>query len=202
MSPIIVRARHRDAHQVTAVIATAFRDLDVTAWLIPPPEDRQRVLYAHFRTLVDHALDQGDILTTADRCAAAVWLPRDRPLPDIADYDHRLWLACGQHTSRFRDLDAAFDKHHPAESHHHLALLAVQADQRRRGIGTALLERYHSRLDRDRMPAYLEASSPASHRLYRRHGYADQGDAIDLPDGGPRLWPMWRTPQPAGLGPH
>jgi GNAT superfamily N-acetyltransferase len=193
---VIVRARTRDAHQVAAVIAAAFGDLDVAAWLVPPAEDRQRVLYAHFRILVDHAIDHGDIQMTANRAAAAVWLPRHRPLPDIPDYEHRLWLACGTYTERFAELDAAFDKHHPAEAHHHLALLAVEPARQGRGLGSALLARYHARLDRDRMPAYLEASSHNSRRLYLRYGYADHGDPLDLPDHGPRLWPMWRTPQP------
>jgi GNAT superfamily N-acetyltransferase len=197
-----MRARPRDAHQVAAVIATAFRGLDVAAWLVPHSDDRQRVLYDHFRILVEHALDHGDVLMTAERGGVAVWLPRDRPLPEIPNYDRRLSQACGGYTDRFRELDAAFDKHHPTEAHHHLALLAVQADRRRQGIGTALLDRYHTRLDRDRVPAYLEASSPSNRRLYMRHGYTDHGDPVDLPDGGPRLWPMWRTPRPRDPGPH
>lgn len=141
---------------------------------------------------------------TSDRSAASgggamrgeVRLPRDRPLPEIADYDRRLWRACGGYTERFQDLDEAFDKHHPAEPHHHLALLAVEPTRQRRGVGTALLECCHTRLDRAGMPAYLEASSAHSRRLYARHGYTDNGEPIDLPHNGPRLWPMWRTPNP------
>lgn len=195
----VVRASHRDAHQITAVIATAFRHLAVTAWLVPEPEDRQRVPYAHFRLLVDHALDHGHILITENRCAAAVWLPRDQPLPEIPDYDRQLRSACGPYTERFQELDAAFAKHHPSEPHHHLALLAVEPEFQGVGTGTALLDRYHARLDRDRMPAYLEASGPNSRRLYLRHGYTDHGDRIELPDR-PTLWPMWRPPQHSAPG--
>jgi GNAT superfamily N-acetyltransferase len=191
----IVRAIQDDAHQVAAVIATAFRELEVTSWLVDNREDRQWALYGQFRILVEYALDHGEVLMNGDRRAVAVWLPRDRPLPEIDNYDQRLDAACRPYTDRFRVLDAAFDKHHPSEAHHHLALLAVKPALQRRGIGTALLRHYHARLDRAGMPAYLEASSRASRHLYLRHGYTDHGAPIELPDG-PQLWPMWRPPQP------
>ncbi|MEV4515603.1 GNAT family N-acetyltransferase [Dactylosporangium sp. NPDC049525] len=193
--PAIVRARRGDVHRAAALIATAFHGLDVAAWLVPDPLERQRVLYANFRIFVDHAVDHGDMFVTEDRCAVAVWFPRDRPLPEISDYERRRWLACGPYTDRFEALDAAFDKHHPTAAHRHLAFLAVHPDHQGYGIGTAMLDRYHHRLDRAGLPAYLEASSPASRDLYLRHGYTDHGTPIDLPHGGPRLWPMWRTPR-------
>jgi hypothetical protein len=46
------------------------------------------------------------------------------------------------------------------------------------------------------MPAYLEATSPDSRRLYHRHGYTDLG-RIDLPDG-PSLWRMWAAVEAGG----
>lgn len=198
MTAPIVRANHGNAHDVAALIATAFGPLDVAAWLVPDPAERERVLYANFRLYVDHALAHGDVLITDDRAAVAVWYPRDVPLPDIADYDRRLSLTCGPQVDRFRVLDAAFDKHHPTEAHHHLAFLAVHPQRHGQGVGTALLAHYHTRLDRAGMPSYLEASSARSRALYARHGYADRGEPIDLPDG-PRLWPMWRAPRPTAV---
>jgi GNAT superfamily N-acetyltransferase len=191
----VVRAVQGDAHHAADLIATAFHHLDVAAWLVPDPQERQRVLYANFRTFVEHALDYGDVLISTDRCGVAVWFPRDIPLPDIPDYARRRWLACGPHTDRFQALDTAFDAHHPTAAHHHLAFLAVHPDHQGRGIGTALLERCHQRLDSAGLPAYLEASSPHNRTLYLRHGYTDHGTPINLPDGGPRLWPMWRAPR-------
>lgn len=190
----IVRAGLGDAHRIADLIATAFHPLDVATWLVADPNERQRALYGHMRILVDHALDCGEVLTTIGHTAAAVWLPRTNPLPEISDYGRRLWLATGAHVDRFRALDAAFDKHHPSERHHHLALLAVHPDHQRRRTGSALLDFYHARLDRDAMPAYLEASSPYSRRLYLRHGYTDHGPPITLPHHGPNLHPMWRPP--------
>ena len=46
--------------------------------------------------------------------------------------------------------------------------------------------------DREGTPAYLDATSVGSKRLYERHGFR-AGDPY-APAGGPPLWPMWREP--------
>ncbi|MGI5238862.1 GNAT family N-acetyltransferase [Dactylosporangium sp. CA-139066] len=170
----------------------------MAAWLVADPDERLRVLYADFRMLAEHAITYGEVLAVTDGRGVAVWLPRipETPLPEIRDYQRRLWLACGPYTDRFTALDTALAAHHPTAAHHHLVALAVHPDRQSRGLGSALLREYHRRLDRMGMPAYLEASSPSSRALYLRHGYTDRGTPIDLPDGGPRLWPMWRRPYP------
>ena len=45
----------------------------------------------------------------------------------------------------------------------------------------------------DGIPAYLEASDERTRRIYLRHGYADYGSPIRLPDG-PSMYPMTREP--------
>ena len=62
-----------------------------------------------------------------------------------------------------------------------------------RGLGSALMHEVLDRCDRDGTPAYLEATSPDSRRLYLRHGFVVTGEIV-LPDG-PTMWPMWREPQ-------
>jgi GNAT superfamily N-acetyltransferase len=50
--------------------------------------------------------------------------------------------------------------------------------------------------DRDGIPAYLEATKERNVPFYERRGFRVTG-TIDVPAGGPRLWTMWRDPQPA-----
>ncbi len=105
---------------------------------------------------------------------------------------------------RFAAFDAALAARHPADvPHHHLALLAVRPSRQGRGIGTALLDAYHWRLDCVGVAAYLEASDLRTRALYLRHGYTDTpGPPINLP-GGPPLYPMLRQhhPRPGRAGP-
>jgi ribosomal protein S18 acetylase RimI-like enzyme len=193
----VVRAGRDDAEAVSSLIAEAFCSLDATAWLVPEPDQRQRVLAANFRIFVEHALDHGEVQLTADRSAVAVWFPMDAgPLPPPADYERRLAEAVGPWTERFQVLDGLFEANHPAEPHHHLAFLAVRPDRQGRGLGSALLRHHHARLDGAGTAAYLEASSERSRDLYLRHGYEPHGEPFRLPDGTP-FWPMWRTARPA-----
>jgi hypothetical protein len=68
----------------------------------------------------------------------------------------------------------------------------VRPDRQGVGTGTALLRAYHQILDHDAgAPAYLEAADLRTRDVYLRHGYADHGPPIQLPDG-PLMYPMWR----------
>ena len=62
-------------------------------------------------------------------------------------------------------------------------------------IGSALLTPILQQCDRETTPAYLESSKESNIPFYRRHGFEVTG-TVDLPGGGPRVWPMWRDPQP------
>jgi GNAT superfamily N-acetyltransferase len=197
--PEIRLADRYDAEAVAELIAVAFGPLAVARWLIDDDHSRARLFPGHFRIFVDHALTHGVIHTTTDRRAAALWLPATAPPP--ADYQARLAATCGPYLGRFQALDAAFDAHHPAAAHHHLALLAVHPARQDTGLGSALLAHHHRQLDAEGTPAYLEASSPRSRQLYLRHGYHDLPDApFYLPEDGPPMWPMWRPPGQAAGG--
>ncbi len=61
------------------------------------------------------------------------------------------------------------------------------------GIRSALLKPVLDRLDRDGLPAYLEATSTRNRDLYLRPGFAVL-EQMELPGGGPLVWRMWRGP--------
>jgi ribosomal protein S18 acetylase RimI-like enzyme len=200
--PVICRAVATDAGWICELIGVAFQPLAVSQWLVPDPDRRAEVLPANFRIHVEHALMVGQVHATADQSAVAVWFPRDgdRPLPEPLAYEQRLAAACGEATERFRELDELFDRHHPADPHHHLAFLAVRPDQQRQGLGSTLLRHHHAHLDAKGVGAYLEASSAESRNLYLRHGYRVTSAPFHLPDGTP-MWPMWRPPADRAVNP-
>jgi hypothetical protein len=182
-----------DVDGVAGLIAEAFHPLAVAAWLVADAGRRGHVLREVFRVHVEYALASGWIWIAGNRDGVAGWLPGGATPPP--GYDRRLAAAAASHTPRFSELDVAFDRRHPRQEHQHLAFLAVAPARQRCGLGSALLTWQHRALDRGGMPAYLEASSVASRRLFLRHGYRDHGPVIDLPYG-PRLWPMLREPTP------
>jgi GNAT superfamily N-acetyltransferase len=185
----IVSAGPEDALVAASIIAEAFEILDVTKWLVPDADVRREVVERNMLIWTTHASKYGHIDITRDQVGVAVWFPITEPLPEADDYDARLLEACGPWTKRFKQLDEAFEEHHPHEPHHHLALLAIRPGHQGKGIGTALLNHHHE-LYPD-VADYLEASSPESRELYLRHGFEDRGPFY-LPEDGPPLWAMWR----------
>jgi GNAT superfamily N-acetyltransferase len=83
---------------------------------------------------------------------------------------------------------------HPSAPHYYLDSLGVEPEWQGRGLGSALMAPVLERCDRERMPAYLNAGSPRSRELYKRHGF-HVTEEFRLPDDGPALWRMWRDPQ-------
>lgn len=188
-----------DTGEITDLVATAMWDGPVARWLHADPSVRRIHGPDYFGIFVEHAVRYGEVYATADAdtgrlSGVALWFPLTSMIPAPADYDRRLKEVAGSAFDRARELDAALDAHHPLDPHHYLAFLAVHPDEQNRGIGSALLDRHHARLDRAGIPAYLEANDPRNRDLYLRHGYAIRS-VIQLPDG-PPLWTMWRAPMP------
>jgi GNAT superfamily N-acetyltransferase len=188
-----------DTGEITDLVATAMRDGAIARWLHADPSVRDIHGSGYFEIFVEHAVRYGEVYATADAdtgrlSGVALWFPLTSWIPAPADYDRRLKEVAGSAFDRARELDAALDAHHPLDPHHYLAFLAVHPDEQNRGIGSALLDRHHARLDRAGIPAYLEANDPRNRDLYLRHGYAIRS-VLQLPDG-PPLWTMWRAPMP------
>ena len=185
-------ATSTDAGPLIAVLAKAFHEGPLADWLIPDPDDRRRVYYRYFRDALQHGLEHGQVHTTGDQSAVAIWYPRLEPTPaHTRDRLEALERIAGAYAPKFVLLEEMFDVLHPEEPHHYLAYLAVDPQQQNRGIGAALLTDHHRRLDQLGLPAYLEASNMRNRRLYLRHGYT-AGRTIVLPTEGPIIWRMWR----------
>jgi len=189
----VIPAGPADLDTLSQVIADAFHPLPPSRWLVADPATRRDIFPGYFRLLVEHAMASGVVHTTTDRTAAALWIPTGQDAPgQPAGYRARLSAVTSPWTARFLAFDQALDQRHPAGIAHHLAILAVRPDSQGQGTGTALLRAYHQILDHNPgAPAYLEAADLRTRQIYLRHGYADHGPPIQLPDG-PPMYPMMR----------
>ncbi|MBN1172492.1 MAG: GNAT family N-acetyltransferase, partial [Micromonosporaceae bacterium] len=193
--PLIVEAGAAGVLPVARLIAEAFRSLRASEWLVPDPEHRQAAMAGQFAILIEHALDCGQVDVLADGTGAAVWFHREGPFRPPHDYDERLASVCGAYTNRFQALDELFETHHPAEPHHHLAMLAVHPRHQGTGRGTLLLRHHQRVLDEQHLPAYLEAAGFHNVNLYSHEGYRLSATPFALPNDA-YFYPMWRDPRP------
>jgi GNAT superfamily N-acetyltransferase len=192
-TPSVRTARTGEAPALGRLIATAFSHLPVSRWLVPEPDERVPAMGGQFEMVVAHGIQHGDVYVSDEGPGVAVWFPPGE-MPEIENYGERLAAACGPYAERFAELDDAMHHAHPsAPDHAYLAFLAVAEPGRDRGVGSALLEAHHQRLDADGLPAYLDASGLDSRRLYLRHGYTDHAPPYG-PGGLREFCPMWREP--------
>jgi GNAT superfamily N-acetyltransferase len=189
-------AKPSEARALGRLVAESFSALPVCQWLASDPTERLAGLSGQFGMLVGAAIEHGVVYTLGEednQLAAGVWFAPGE-FPDIPGYDEGLAAACGANLARFVELDEIMHGGHPeSPAHAYLALMAVRASERNRGIGSVLLDEHHRLLDADGAPAYLEASGRPARRLYLRHGYVDSGEPYG-PAGINEFLPMWREP--------
>jgi hypothetical protein len=210
--PVIpIDASHTRALADVAVAALVNHPL--ARWLVPVGQEREETLRAYLTLLIASA-PLGH--TTDSVNAVALWTIHNRPRTDtppaaatplaahaVTEDACRAVLvdATGTFTERFELLVRAVGAAHQegtavfGERYDHLALLAVHPDEKGTGAVTALLGRRHFALDRTDTPACTEAIDERTRAVLAAYGYLDYGSVLALPDGGPRLYPMWR---PAG----
>ena len=199
------RIERADADSLSRMLARAFFDDPVSAYLFPSERSRTRRLERYFRfQLRTVFLPHGEGWTTADLAAAALWVPPRESVrtPTLGEALAQLpaVLILGRNLSRAVELVRELDQHHPRRPHWYLATLGTDPDRQGQGLGSALLGEVLPRCDGEGLPAYLESSKEENLAFYERHGFAVQG-RMTLPGTAVRLWFMWREPRPPG-GPH
>ncbi len=184
-----------DLTAVTETISLAFHEDPTWGWAFPDPVRRQEQYAVFWRFLVAGALRYPWVLMTEACEAAAVWIPPGGT--EIAEEDEvrvgpLLEELVGGHAGDVIELLARFDAAHPHdEPHYYLSLLGTHPLHAGRGIGLALLAENLARIDRERMPAYLESSNPANNDRYRRYGFEATGEFYP-PGSDVPVTTMWR----------
>ncbi|WP_039823666.1 GNAT family N-acetyltransferase [Nocardia testacea] len=121
-------------------------------------------------------------LTSADRLIAEAETMRGHAqrAPDVRPLQRSAYvteLLAREHPRRF--------------PHSYLELIITVPEFRGRGAGAAILTERTRQFSAAGLPAYLEASTERSSRLYTRQGFVRTGETHTLPEDGPTLIPMW-----------
>jgi ribosomal protein S18 acetylase RimI-like enzyme len=156
------------------------------------PEPHRFITY--WQAILEHmgggAFEAGAAFRSDDFGGASLWLP-----PGVHSDMEALGavaveaVPAEEHEKVFGFM-GQMDQYHPTEPHWYLPFIGVDPTRQGAGYGSALLIHALKNADRDKLPAYLEATSPGSKRLYERHGFEAIGE-IQSADS-PPMWPMLR----------
>lgn len=184
-----------DAEAATAILAEAFHHDPVLTWLIPHEHRRKPALETFFALETRHVLQHPhSLLATRRGTPRGVLLvlpPHRWKTSFLAQLrSARTFMSIfGARIGRANALQSRLNRLHPREPHYYIPLIGVAASAQGTGVGSLLLEQLTARADAEGLPIYLEATSPDSARLYRRHGFETKRTVIGPGRKRSRGWP-------------
>lgn len=200
--PVLVEtARPDEAVACAQVLTEALGDDPVIRAMVPVTRDRAARLTAlhaaQLRSgpLLDGTVDVARAEPGGPVLGVAMWEAPGRGAHRLARLRQLLPTvrAVGlRHLPRTVAQLARYERHRPRRPHWYVADVAVTASARGLGVGSALLAHRLAEVDRSGLPAYLEATTDGSRRLYERFGFRPLGP---VPVRGPRPTAMLREPQ-------
>jgi GNAT superfamily N-acetyltransferase len=193
--------RRPDIRELSGVLGRAFYDDPVTVWMLPNNNARAKAMPRAFAAMARHHFLAGGGAEVASRDGviggATLWDPPGRwqttPREEWLMKPGFLWAFRSRVRSTEQLLELMKDNH-PEEPHWYLMIIGTDPTVRGAGFGQQLMRSRLDRCDQEHAPAYLEASKPDLVPYYSRFGFEVTGE-ITLPDGGPKMWPMWRNPR-------
>jgi GNAT superfamily N-acetyltransferase len=182
---------------VVEAVALSFYEDPIFRWIAPDDRRRLRELERGFGLFARRVWFPHDATYTTDRLiGGAFWMPPGTwhlsMFTQLSMLPAMAVITRGDLVRLLRVLNAIEAKH-PHEEHYYLAVIGIRPEWQGRGFGSALLRPVLDRCDGERLPAYLEASSPRNRALYERHAFSVV-EEMRVSDS-PPLWRMWREPQ-------
>jgi GNAT superfamily N-acetyltransferase len=194
----VAKASAADAAAMAGTLARAFHEDPAFTWVLHGDPARARMLERGFELFLRRVwMEQEETYTTPGIAGVAVWelpgqwrLSAGRQLGLLAP----MMGVFGRRLPRLLRAILTLERSHPSDPHYYLPFVGVEPRWQGRGLGGALLAPILERCDRERMPAFLEASTPRNRDLYERHGFAVT-DEFRLGRSAPPQWRMWRDPR-------
>ncbi|MFN2617086.1 MAG: GNAT family N-acetyltransferase [Thermoleophilaceae bacterium] len=194
----IRKATVDDVALLSQALARAFQDDPVFEWMFPDEVERTRRSERGFAFYLRKVyLPHDECYTTDGVLGGALWMPPETwhlgPIAQLRLLPGMI-AALGGRLPRVMRALATIESNHPKEPHWYLPFVGVEPEAQGRGVGTALMRPILERCDGERMPAYLEATTPRNRTCYERQGF-EVTEEIHFPKDGPPAWRMWREPR-------
>lgn len=196
--PMVRRAGTSDLEPLTEAFRKAAPDEAVTAWVMRD-HPMEEFLGEWVPQLLEQRLREDEIWVAGgdgEIWTISVWrelASADSLIADAAAARSQADQAPGlRPLQRFAYVSELVTRVHPRRfPHSYLEMMLTVPEYRGRGAGAAVLAERARQFRAAGLPAYLEASTERSARLYAREGFVRTGETHSLPEDGPTLIPMW-----------
>ncbi|WP_067480157.1 GNAT family N-acetyltransferase [Nocardia amamiensis] len=201
MEITVRQAAVTDRDALIEAFGAASADEVVTAWVLEGEPDAS-VRTAFVPGLVDRALREDEIWVAGageEIWSVSIWqhvTSVQRFEDEAAEARTMAGQAPGSRVlERVAFLTDLLAREHPREfPHRYLHVIVTMPEHRGKGAGAAIIADRLKSASEASVPAFLEASTERSARLYSRSGFAPTGTTHTLPENGPTLIPMWFRP--------
>jgi len=197
--PTLEELADGNVEALARVLARAFHDDPIQAWLFPDPASRARRQEIMFRSEVrDLGLHHGEVGVPPSGGAVAIWYAPGRWRATLVSQLRQsipMMRAFGRRLLPVLPVVRTIEDVHPTEPHWYLDWVGVDPARRGEGLSSAVIRPVLDRCDREGLPAYLVSSKTENIPIYEHFGFRVTRQ-IDPPGGCPPLWSMWRDPDP------
>jgi GNAT superfamily N-acetyltransferase len=185
-----------DVDLLAAMLARAFEDDPVLRFMLAGPRRRDRYAHRFFAWQLRRLLPGEQVYVAGEGDAAAIWaLPngwRESPREALS-LALQMLPAVARHLPRLTASIVMLERRHPRVPHMYLSVLGSEPEVQGRGFGSAAIASGLAFADAEGLPAFLESSKERNLDFYARFGFRVT-EELQLPGGGPPVWPMWREP--------
>ena len=189
----LVRLNEEHVESAAETLARAFYDYPVFIYVFPDATERKDKLPALCQSIVMHGLLNGEVYATSPAMeGVAMWLPPSVPggLPETPEI-RREPLEPLERFAYFGRFTNYVRRNHAPARHWKLDTIGVAPEFQGKGHAGALVRPMLDRIDRERLPCYLDTNLEKNLAIYQRYGFKIVDDTM-VPGTEIRDWGMLR----------
>ena len=199
----VIRLQKNHVRASAAMLSRAFYDDPLFVYFFPDPSERIKKSIGFFQLLARYGILHGDPEATSPALEGiAIWLPSDKadmsPWGMLRSGAISLVLRAGMtavgRMMRFSEYANTIHKRHAPFRHWFLQPVGVDPPLQGKGYASMLLRSKFERLDRERLPCYLDTQTEKNVLTYEHYGFKAV-EEFRVPSTTFNNWAMLREPQ-------
>jgi GNAT superfamily N-acetyltransferase len=193
MTEQVRQATESDVDAAVRTLTRAFEDYPMTRAGLDPDGYLTRLAQYNRFFLTGIGLPHGRVWVTDDASAVAIWITPATPPDAFAQQADVFQELAGSRASLAAEYGQAMGIFRPRVPLWLLAILGVDPDHQRQGLGRAIVSVGLAAVDREHLPAYVETQDPANLAFYESLGFVTIAE-LELPHNGPMHYALYRPP--------